>query len=221
MADKQRGRFITLEGAEGVGKSTLLPVVRDVLQRYGFEVVCTREPGGTPLGEQLREVVLGTEDPMVAKAELLLMFASRAQHIESIIEPALSSGVWVLCDRFTDASYAYQGAGRQLGMQRVSIIEAWVQEGLQPDLTLLLDASRETSLARTRRRRSLDRIETEGDTFFERVRQGYLERARENPSRIQVIDANPDFESVSVAAESVLCRVIDQWADVLVSTVDD
>ncbi len=215
--EKNTGRFITLEGAEGVGKSTLLPVLKELLIAQGVEVVATREPGGTPLGEQLREVVLETEEPMVAKAELLLMFASRAQHMESIIVPALNRGAWVLCDRFTDASYAYQGAGRMLGSERVEVIESWVQEGLQPDLTLLLDASRETSLARTQRRRSLDRIESEGDDFFDRVRQGYLVQARKHPQRIRRIDANPKFEQVCQTMREVVLTVIGPWLEQTVS----
>ncbi len=206
-----RGRFITLEGAEGVGKSSLLPKVRETLERYDIRVITTREPGGTPLGEQLREVLLNTSEPMCAKAELLLMFASRAQHIETLIEPALASGAWVLCDRFTDASFAYQGGGRQLGTERIGTIEGWVQEGLQPDLTLLLDASRETSVERTQKRRVLDRIESEGDQFFERVRQAYLDRAGQHPQRIEVIDANPDFDTVCESMRQALAPRLEAW----------
>lgn len=210
-----RGRFITLEGAEGVGKSTLLPVVLETLKEFNIEVCCTREPGGTPLGEQLREVLLGTEEAMSSKAELLMMFASRAQHIESIIEPALARGTWVLCDRFTDASFAYQGGGRQMGAKKIAVLESWVQEGLQPDLTLLLDASRATSIERTQRRRELDRIESEGDGFFERVRLAYLERAKNDPQRMVVIDANPDFETVCETMRKTLLPKLEQWADQL------
>lgn len=213
MNQVKRGRFITLEGSEGVGKSTLLPEVKKILVARGVDVCCTREPGGTPLGEQLREVLLGTTEPMVAKAELLLMFASRAQHIESVIEPALAAGQWVLCDRFTDASFAYQGGGRKLGFDRVEIIEQWVQEGLQPDLTLLLDASRETSNARTQKRRSLDRIESEGEDFFEEVRNGYLARAARFPERIRVIDANPEFDAVCDNMWAILEPLMGQWFD--------
>ncbi len=207
----ERGRFITLEGSEGVGKSTLLPEVRKLLVARGVNVCCTREPGGTPLGEQLREVLLGTSEPMAAKAELLLMFASRAQHIESVIEPALAKGQWVLCDRFTDASFAYQGAGRQLGFDRIEIIEQWVQEGLTPDVTLLLDATRETSNARTQKRRSLDRIESEGEDFFAGVRNAYLERASKFPERIRVLNANEDFDSVRSSMQNVLNPLLAQW----------
>lgn len=211
MSSIKRGRFITLEGSEGVGKSTLLPEVQKLLIAHGVDVCCTREPGGTPLGEQLREVLLGTTEPMVSKAELLLMFASRAQHIESVIEPALASGQWVLCDRFTDASFAYQGGGRKLGPDRIEIIEHWVQEGLTPDVTLLLDATRETSNARTQKRRSLDRIESEGDEFFEGVRNGYLERAKKFPERIRILNANEDFDSVCSSMQKILSPLLAQW----------
>lgn len=211
MSTIKRGRFISLEGSEGVGKSTLLPEVQKLLITRGVEVCTTREPGGTPLGEQLREVLLGTTEPMVAKAELLLMFASRAQHIESVIEPALARGQWVLCDRFTDASFAYQGGGRQLGSDRIEIIEQWVQEGLTPDVTLLLDATRETSIARTQKRRSLDRIESEGDEFFEKVRSAYLQRAKKYPERICIVDANEDFSSVRDSMQSILNPLLTQW----------
>lgn len=210
----QRGRFITLEGAEGVGKSSLLPEVLKTLEHFDIEVVCTREPGGTPLGEQLREVLLNTEEPMEARTELLLMFASRAQHIDTVIEPALASGKWVLCDRFTDASFAYQGGGRELCASRIEVLEQWVQEGLQPDLTLLLDASRETSIERTQKRRALDRIESEGDAFFERVKQAYLQRATKYPERIKVIDANPAFDTVCQSMRGVLLTQLEQWLGV-------
>ncbi len=201
-----RGRLITLEGVEGVGKSTVLPVVKDFLTERGVEVLHTREPGGTELGEQLRDVLLNTDQEIVPNAELLLMFAARAQHAEKIIIPALKNGIWVLCDRFTDASFAYQGGGRQLGAERVGVIENWVLGDLNADLTLLLDATRETSLERTKKRRELDRIETEGDEFFERVRVAYLERARKYPDRIKIIDANPDFDTVKTS----ICRQLEQ-----------
>ena len=206
-----RGRLITLEGIEEVGKSSLLPVVKNYLTDHGVEVLQTREPGGTELGEQLRDVLLHTDQKILPKAELLLMFAARAQHVETVIEPALASGKWVLCDRFVDASYAYQGGGRKLGSERVAILEQWVLEGLQADLTLLLDASRETTLERTKQRRALDRIETEGDDFFEIVSRAYLERASAMPTRIKVIDANPDFETVSKAVCAQLADSCSKW----------
>jgi len=213
-----RGRLITLEGVEGVGKSTVLPVVKNFLVERGVEVLHTREPGGTELGEQLRDVLLNTDQEIVPNAELLLMFAARAQHTEKVIEPALKNGVWVLCDRFTDASFAYQGGGRQLGADRVGVIEKWVLGDLNADLTLLLDASRETSLERTKKRRELDRIETEGDDFFERVRVAYLERARSYPERIKIIDANPDFETVSASVCSELNQSCSQWLSAAVES---
>jgi dTMP kinase len=214
MADK-RGRFITLEGAEGVGKTSLLPFVEELIESFGVKLLCTREPGGTPLGEDLREVLLNSEHAIVSKAEALLMFAARAQHVETVIEPALADGVWVLCDRFTDASYAYQGGGRNLGAEQVAVLEQWVHGYLQPDLTLLLDASRETSLARMQRRRAVDRIEREDDLFFERVRQGYHMQAQAHPNRVKVIDANPDFDTVCSAAALVIEDAARSWGALL------
>ncbi len=210
MAD-ERGRFITLEGAEGVGKTSLLPFVRELIESSGVELMCTREPGGTPLGEDLREVLLNSDHAIVGKAEALLMFAARAQHVETVIEPALAEGVWVLCDRFTDASFAYQGGGRELGVAQVAVLEQWVHGYLQPDLTLLLDASREVSLARMRRRREVDRIEREDELFFGRVRQAYRQRAVDYPDRVKLIDANPAFEQVCESAAAVLTDALGDW----------
>ncbi len=210
MAD-ERGRFITLEGAEGVGKTSLLPFVRELIESSGVELMCTREPGGTPLGEDLREVLLNSDHAIVGKAEALLMFAARAQHVETVIEPALAEGVWVLCDRFTDASFAYQGGGRELGVAQVAVLEQWVHGYLQPDLTLLLDASREASLARMRRRREVDRIEREDELFFGRVRQAYRQRAVDYPDRVKLIDANPAFEQVCESAAAVLTDALGDW----------
>ena len=206
-----RGRLITIEGVEGVGKSSVLPVVRDFLTEQGVQVLQTREPGGTELGEQLRDVLLNTDQEIVPSAELLLMFAARAQHVEKVIQPALQSGIWVLSDRFTDSSFAYQGGGRQLGAERVEVLERWVLGDLHADLTLLLDATRETSLERTKKRRQLDRIETEGDEFFERVRLAFLQRAKADPLRVKVIDANPDFKTVSASLRVQLEVSCGQW----------
>jgi len=205
------GRLVTLEGVEGVGKSTVLPVVKEFLIARGVEVLHTREPGGTELGEHLRDVLLNTDQEIVPKAELLLMFAARAQHVEQVIKPALESGKWVLSDRFVDASFAYQGGGRELGSDSVEVLEKLVLGKLDADLTLLLDASREASLERTKRRRELDRIETEGDAFFERVRQAYLERARMYPQRVKIIDANPDIETVSASVCAQLEESCGAW----------
>ena len=212
-----RGRLITLEGVEGVGKSTVLPVITDFLVDRGVEVLQTREPGGTELGEQLRDVLLNTDQEIVPSAELLLMFAARAQHVEKVIVPALETGTWVVCDRFTDSSFAYQGGGRQLGSERVASLEKWVLGSLQADLTLLLDASRETSLERTKRRREFDRIETEEDEFFARAKQAFLERAKASPERIKVIDANPDFETVSASICSELNASCSAWLQTAVA----
>lgn len=208
-----RGRLITLEGVEGVGKSSIVPVVEEYLQEQGIEAVVTREPGGTALGEQLREVLLNTDQEIVPTAELLLMAAARAQHIEKVIEPALKRGCWVVCDRFIDSSYAYQGGGRELGTDRVLQLEKWLLGSLRVDLTLLLDVTRETSLARTGKRAALDRIEKEGDEFFDRVRHAFLNRSN-RVARIQIIDANPEFEVVSKAVRAKLEEAISVWREV-------
>ncbi len=181
------GKFITLDGVDGAGKSTHLSFVADWLRHQGREVVVTREPGGTPLGESLRDLLLHRE--MDADTELLLMFAARQEHLTGLIRPALARGAWVLSDRFTDASYAYQCGGRGIAVERVAALESWVQRGFQPDLTLLFDVPAEVAEARRSAAREADRFEREADSFFNRVRQAYLERARAEPARIQVLDA--------------------------------
>jgi dTMP kinase len=200
-----RGKFLSLEGGEGAGKSTLLAGLRDYLAAQGVVLVQTREPGGTPLGEALRAIVL---DPALrglsAESELLLMFASRAQLVREVIEPALAAGQWVLCDRFTDASYAYQGAGRGQPEQRIAELEAWACDGLKPDLTLLLDLPVADGRARAAGRGEADRIETETDAFFERIRAGYRARAQAEPQRFRVIDASRSVASVLQAASDAL-----------------
>jgi dTMP kinase len=197
----RRGRFITLEGGEGVGKSTNLAFAAGVLKAAGIDVQCTREPGGTPLAERIRElIVTPCGEPMPPAAELLLMFAARAIHLENRIRPALEAGRWVLCDRFTDASYAYQGAARELGEEPVRWLEEYVQRGLRPDLTLLLDADPEIGLARARAREQscsdADRFEQERLAFFRRVREGYLARARADAERFRTVDATQSLEGV-------------------------
>jgi dTMP kinase len=186
-----KGLFVTLEGGEGAGKSTLLAGLREHLERAGRGVLCTHEPGGTAIGEAIRALVL---DPAArgisAEAELLLMFAARAQLVREVLRPALASGRWVLCDRFVDASYAYQGGGRGVPAGRIAQLEALATEGLQPDLTLLLDLPVRHGRERASGRGTADRIETEDDGFFERVRATYLARARAEPGRIRVIDAS-------------------------------
>ncbi len=186
-----RGRFITLEGSEGSGKSTNLAFIHQQLQQAGLDVVLTREPGGTPLGEQIRELLLDhRQQAMHSDTELLLMFAARAQHIREVILPALERGQWVLCDRFTDATYAYQGAGRGIDESRIAQLEQWVQGDLRPDLTFFLDLPVEQGLARAGERAELDRFEREQIDFFERVRQGYLAQAERHPQRYRLVDAS-------------------------------
>ncbi|MBN0987925.1 dTMP kinase [Amphritea pacifica] len=199
------GRFITLEGTEGVGKSTNLRFIESVLQQHQIRYQLTREPGGTPLAEQMRELLLANRDEVVADdAELLLVFAARAQHLERVIRPTLAEGRWVLCDRFTDATFAYQGGGRGLSTAMIGQLETMVQRGLQPDLTILLDLPVEVGLARASQRGALDRFENERITFFERVRNAYLERAVADPERFAVIDASGTLEQVQHQIRGVL-----------------
>lgn len=181
------GKFITLEGVDGAGKSTHLGFVADWLRQQGREVIVTREPGGTPLGETLRELLLHRE--MDADTELLLMFAARQAHLAELILPALERGAWVVSDRFTDASYAYQCGGRGIAVERIAALEAWVQRGFQPDLTLLFDVPPDVAEARRSAARTADRFEREADSFFSRVRSAYLARAQAEPFRIHVLDA--------------------------------
>jgi dTMP kinase len=191
------GCFITLEGGEGVGKSTNLAFVAGLLETAGLDVLRTREPGGTPLAERVREIIVSPSGETVPPiAELLLIFAARSLHIEGCIRPALATGRWVLCDRFTDASYAYQGAGRALGEAPVRWLETKVQGDLRPDLTLLLDADPVVGLARAGARGAADRFEQERLEFFRRVRAGYLARAEAEPGRFRIVDASRPLEDV-------------------------
>ncbi|URL57214.1 dTMP kinase [Luteibacter flocculans] len=200
--DSQRGRFISLEGGEGAGKSTLLRGLEAHLRAQGVDLVVTREPGGTAVGEAVRGVVLdAANNELCAESELLLMFASRAQLVRQVIEPALAAGQWVLCDRFTDASYAYQGGGRGQPAERIAELERWAAAGLKPDVTLLLDLPVSTGRARAAGRGEADRIEVEGDAFFERVRGTYRARAAAEPARFRLLDA-------SAAPEDVLGQAI-------------
>lgn len=208
-----RPRFVTFEGIEGAGKSTQIVLAAQWLQRAGIDPVVTREPGGTPIAEAIRDLVLTPHDgPVPALAELLLMFAARAAHLDQLIEPALARGSWVLCDRFTDATYAYQGTGRGVAMHAIGTLERLVQASRQPDLTLLLDLPVEGGLRRAAARGGpVDRFESEKRDFFERVRQGYLERAAADPGRIRIIDAalRPEqvHESVVVEMKTLMARV--------------
>ena len=189
-----RGKFITLEGVDGAGKSTHLNFVANWLRGRGHEVIVTREPGGTPLGEALRELLLHHD--MDADTELLLMFAARQAHLNQLILPSLVRGAWVVSDRFTDASYAYQCGGRGLAVARVAALEAWVQQGFEPDLTLVFDVNAEIAAARRGAARAADRFELEADDFFERVRAAYLMRAAAEPHRIRVVDASPGIAQI-------------------------
>lgn len=200
-----QARFITLEGGEGVGKTTNLAFIEHYLQRHGLDVLRTREPGGTPLGEIVRSLLLDSAH-VDSRAELLLVFAARAQHIAEIIRPALDAGHWVISDRFTDASYAYQGGGRGIETSVIGFLEHWVQQELQPDLTLLLDSPLDVGMARARGRGNVDRFESEQEAFFERVRQVYLDRAAAQPQRIKRVDASGSLEDVQVE----LARHLDQ-----------
>ncbi len=190
-------RFITLEGGEGVGKSTHLAAIADFLRAGGDEVVVTREPGGTPYAEELRALLLSPRaEPVMPSAELLTLFAARAQHWHGLILPALQRGAWVLSDRFVDATYAYQGAGRGLAIADIAALEHWLLQGQQPGLTLLLDMPVADGMARARARAALDRFESERLEFFERVRAGYLARAAADPERIRQIDAGQSLLAV-------------------------
>lgn len=196
------GKFITLDGVDGAGKSTHLGFVADWLRQQGREVIVTREPGGTPLGETLRELLLHRE--MDADTELLLMFAARQEHLAQLILPALARGAWVLSDRFTDASYAYQCGGRGIAVERIAALEAWVQRGFSPDLTLLFDVPSEVAEARRSAARAADRFEREADAFFNRVRQAYLDRAQADPKRIRVLDARHSIAELQAEISQLL-----------------
>ena len=203
------GKFITVEGSEGVGKSSNLAFIEEYLRNTGIHVLRTREPGGTPLGEAVRELLLDArQHAMCDDTELLLMFAARAQHLAEVIRPALAAGQWVLCDRFTDATYAYQGGGRGVPMERIAVLEDWVQGQLRPDHTLLLDMPVAAGLERAGARSEPDRFEQEQQAFFERVRQTYLARAQAEPARFHMIDAAPALDQVQARIASVLQQIL-------------
>ncbi|MEM5536188.1 dTMP kinase [Neptuniibacter pectenicola] len=206
MTTVQRGRFITVEGTEGVGKSTNIDFLCHLLHARGIDIVLTREPGGTPLAEELRELLLSPREERVSQdTELLLMFAARAQHIENVIRPALARGAWVISDRFTDATFAYQGGGRGVDEEHIRLLETLVQHGLHPDLTLLLDLDVEVGLMRASARSTPDRFEQEKVDFFSKVRQAYLQRAANEPERFAIIDASvalPDVQQQIASAVS-------------------
>lgn len=206
-----RGKFITIEGGEGVGKSTNIAFVQTLLAARGIETVLTREPGGTPLAEEIREILLEQRDEkVVTETELLLMFAARAQHLYQLILPALNEGKWVISDRFTDATYAYQSGGRGVPAEQVAMLEKFVQKSFRPDLTLLLDAPVETGMTRAKARGKLDRFEEERSAFFNKVRKNYLQRAKAEPERFKVVDASDALEAVQARIESIVTQVLAQ-----------
>ncbi len=200
-----KAKFITVEGTEGVGKTTNIEFIKTWLQSREIEFIATREPGGTPLAEEVRDCLLRNREELVdSTAELLLVFAARAQHINTLIRPALERGIWVLCDRFTDATFAYQGAGRGLDKNLITLLENEVQKGLHPDLTLYLDIDIELGLERASLRGEFDRFEKEQVSFFEKVREGYKERVAQNPSRYAVIEAGQALQEVQIDIKQAL-----------------
>lgn len=205
MATKY-GKFITLEGVDGAGKSTHIPNIVDQIKKSVQEVVSTREPGGTPLGESLRELLLHQE--MHPETETLLMFAARREHIAEVIAPALARGAFVISDRFTDATYAYQAGGKAVPVEKIRLLESWVQSELQPDITLLFDVPVEVSLERLASARTPDKFEREGAIFFEKLRNSYLDRAKNDPARFLVIDANKALEEVREEVKVIVKEII-------------
>lgn len=206
------GLFITLEGPEGAGKSTNRDYLAERLREQGVEVLLSREPGGTPLAERIRELLLAPSDePMAVDTELLLVFAARAQHLQQVIRPALARGCVVLCDRFTDATYAYQGGGRGLPIERIAQLEQFVQGDLRPDLTLIFDLPIEVGLARAAARGRLDRFEQEGRGFFDAVRHAYLQRAAQAPQRYHVLNAAQTLEQVQADLDALLPRLLEAY----------
>ena len=203
------GLFITLEGGDGAGKTTHLGYVKDWFDKKGRPLIVTREPGGTAVGEKIRHILLHSETGEVSsETELLLMFAARKQHVEEVILPDLSEGISVLCDRFTDASFAYQGAGRGIDLQRILYLENWIHGNLQPDLTLLFDVDIETASERANARESNDRFDSENAAFKERVRQGYLSRAKHSSERMKLIDASLSIEEIHKDLAQVLDNLL-------------
>lgn len=202
MNYNSKSKFITLEGIDGAGKSTHLNWLADRLRNAGNEVLVTREPGGTPLGESLRELLL--HQAMHLETEALLMFAARREHLDKVIHPALAQGTWVISDRFTDASFAYQGGGRGLAESRLKTLEQWVQQDFQPDLTLLFDVPLAVSQQRLAASRTLDRFEQEKQEFFQRVRDAYLKRAAQHPERIKIIDSSRSIAEIQAELDKII-----------------
>jgi len=200
-----RGKFITLEGLDGAGKSTHLKWLAAFLEHRSIPVRVTREPGGTDVGERLRQLLLDRDQRMHPETETLLMFAARREHLDKVIAPALKEGTWILCDRFTDATFAYQSGGSGVSWARIAALEEWVQDGLQPDITIFFDVSPEVGRQRSARMNKVpDRFEQEKGGFFDRVRQAYLQRAHENPARIHVVDAGGTVDIIQKQLENII-----------------
>ena len=203
-----QGKFITIEGSEGAGKSTNIRFVQDYLSSKDIEFISTREPGGTEISEKIRDLLLDKSNTSLCDdAELLLMFAARAQHLNELIIPALESGKWVISDRFTDASYAYQGGGRGLSWEKITQLEQWVQGSLRPDATILLDIPVDIGMERVRERGETDRFEQEQLSFFSRIRDAYLRLAKENPERFHIVDTRPAIEEVHKQMRTVMEKI--------------
>jgi dTMP kinase len=212
MQQKQRGVFLTLEGGEGLGKSTAVKFIQQYLQQAQIDFISTREPGGTPAAEQIRQILLNPNmaETFTPETELLLMFASRSQHIANLILPALASGKWVVCDRFVDASYAYQGGGRGFPVAQIKHLDNLIVGDLRPDVTILLDAAPQVGMARAKNRGTHDRIEQEKLDFFERVRAAYLARAKADPERFKVIDASKPLAAVQTELKVILDKTLEK-----------
>lgn len=205
----QSGKLITLEGIEGVGKSSNLRFIADYLTQKGREVVLTREPGGTPLAEDLRKILLNEyQEKTWPETELLILYAGRFQHVECLIKPAMAQGKWVVCDRFNDATFAYQGAGRGVDKEKIAALDRWVLNGLSPSLTIILDAPVEVAFSRIQKHRDLDRFEKEKVAFFERIREAYLTRASDDPARYRVVDASRTLSEVQTDLQNIIDKFI-------------
>lgn len=201
----QVGKFITLEGIEGVGKSTQLKWIAECIEKEGQSILLTREPGGTPIAEDLRKILLSEyQETTYPETELLILYAGRFQHVECVIKPALKQNKWVVCDRFNDATFAYQGMGRHVPMKKIEALDSWTLGDFRPDLTIILDAPVEVALKRIQSNRQLDRFEKENTDFFERIRQGYLERAKADPKRYEVLDASLPLATVQVNLKNLI-----------------
>lgn len=202
-----RGKFVTLEGIDGAGKTTHMAWLAAFLRARGFAVTVTREPGGTPAGEQLRELLLNRAQRLQPETETLLMFAARREHLDKVIIPALEAGEWVLCDRFTDATFAYQGGGSGVSWEKIQQLEKWVQGEIQPDLTIFLDVAPDIGRSRSSRIKDPDRFEREEGAFYQRVREAYLRRAREHPGRIRVLDASGEPASIQKELHDIFSSI--------------